>query len=124
MKQPDAIEVIEFPSGHTMEHSNKLFVAFAIAFFASLSSAAYIKEDFNLAAKNIEKNINFEPRTLREKRHQDEHFDIFVEDDAVNADDRLSEFPEKRAITEEITETKVKYENNEEQEKQSAQVSI
>ncbi|EFN86655.1 hypothetical protein EAI_03688 [Harpegnathos saltator] len=118
MKQPDAIEVIESPLASVMEHTSKILVAFAIAFLASLSvsSAAYIKKDFN-TAKNFEKNVNFElPRTFREKRHLNEHFDLFLaEDDAAKIEDEPSEFHDRRAIAEEIKGTSLKYEEEEKQ---------
>lgn len=118
MKQPDAIEIIEFSSGRIMEHTSKIFVAFAIAFLASLSlsSAAYIKKDFDFA-KNFENNFKL-PRTLREKR-QSEHFELLAaEDNAAQSEDKLSD---KRAIVEQIQETSLKIEKDrEEPEKRNA----
>lgn len=115
MKHPGAIEVIEFPSRSIMECTQKILVAFAITFLGllSLSSAAYIKKDFDFA-----KNTNFElPKNIREKRETGHFF--LAEDNTVKLEDQ-SEFDkihDRRAIVEEIQEPSLKHE---EQEKQSA----
>lgn len=121
MKQPDAIEVIEFPSGRIMAHTRKIVVALAIVFFTSLSlsSAAYIKEDLDFT-KGFEGNFEL-PRTLRGKRHQNEHFELVVaEDDAVKSEDKPSEFQDKRATVEEIKDISLTHEKDEEQDKPAA----
>ncbi|XP_032681117.1 mucin-17-like isoform X2 [Odontomachus brunneus] len=125
MKHLDAIEIIEFPSGHIMEYTQKILVVFAIAFLGSLSlsSAAYIKKDLNFA-KNFEKNFNLElPRTLLREKRQSERFDLsLTENNAAELEDlsELEKVHDRRAVAEEIQEASLKFEKIEEQEKRSA----
>jgi len=121
MKQPVAINVIEFQSKLIMANTSNILAAIAIAFLASLSlSSAFAKHNLDIP-NAFEKHLEHELQSsLREKRQKEtEEFDL-KNNNLLELEEELSEpkpIYERRAVGEEAK----KDEKNEELEKSRAE---